>query len=185
MNVSWVIASGYIIDPVITSSTLKQVGPLWGSWTTLKTCNTDNVVCNDKEKAIELVQAGVNTSANFLTHKDYEFAFAFTDNKNVRYYGGYFADSVYNIEDIIAMHLVAANSDVVLLLGFNFGRIAAQQNQDLKSQLHRAGLMHSVIAQNPDVQWVAVDHSAILDPSYQTLSNFTCDTIENVLNLLA
>ena len=102
----------------------------------------------------------------------------------MRFYDGDFDQELDNIEDIVAMHLAAASSDIVLMLGFEF--VMPEKVTDRFEQhkiTNRHGLVRSAIAGRPLVQWVAVDTDD-LDKSYQTLPNLTCDTMPNVLQLL-
>jgi len=184
MNVCWVAAHNYTIDPTVDIEVLKSTGPIWGSWTTWRSCATDNVICHSLPKAQELVDRSFQTRANFFTHKDY-----YADlgrPAGVRLYGGNYNQIVINIDDIIALHLAASTAEIVLLLGFDFGEIFAKEDRfDQHKITNQHGLTRGVIVQNPNIQWVAVDHAPTLDKSYQVLSNLTCDNMSNVLKLLA
>ena len=78
------------------------------------------------------------------------------------------------------MHLAAAQSDLVLLLGFDFGRIVQADD----NERDRKGMMLSAISQGGP-QWVAIDHDIQPDQSFANLTNFTRDTMSNVLRVLS
>lgn len=185
MNVSWVAASKYVSDAAVDVEKIKSIGPVWGSQSTWRSCETDNVVCHDVQSAEALVARQFHQRCNFYTYKNnYQLL--------GRPQGIYLYDNTVNfdievdcIDDVIAMHLAAARSDVVLLLGFDFARSA---ESDDRYNLHKVNNWHRMvrgcIAQNTETQWVAVDHCADFDEVYTELSNLTCDKMTNVLKLL-
>jgi hypothetical protein len=90
-----------------------------------------------------------------------------------------------NKEEIIAMHLAASQSDIVLLLGFDWQ--PRPKNTD-RLQEHRAQnyrtLIKQAIAENSQVQWVLIDHPPKLMLELKDLPNLTQDTLDSVLKLL-
>lgn len=182
MKISWVIAADYRMDPTVDINQLKSVGPIWGSWQTWRACSTDNVVCHDQKKCRELLDRAFQAVCNFYAPKSlYE---TLARPVGVRLYDGEFEHELDNIEDVIAMHLAASDSDIVLLLGFDL--LMPQNVTDRFAQhklVNRHGLIRGAISGMPNTQWVAVDTQS-LDKSYQTVPNLTCDSLENVLKLL-
>jgi hypothetical protein len=103
----------------------------------------------------------------------------------VKLYDGEYNLQISRVEEVIAMHLAAQSSDIVLMLGFDLvvpENITDKQEQHNIKNYH--GLVRSAIASNDTVQWVAVDHTATPDQAYSALSNFSCDVMDNVLQLL-
>jgi hypothetical protein len=184
MNICWVVADGHSIDPAIDTDQLKLVGPIWGSYTTWRSCCTDNVICHDRTRSHELITRDFHKKSNFYTHKEY---YQFLGRPTgIKLYDGEFQPAVDSIEDIIAMHLASSTANIVLLLGFNFGETATPVDQfDLHRWTNRNGLIGSIILNTPDIQWLAVDHVGSLSNSYAKLPNLTCDKLKNVLKLLA
>jgi hypothetical protein len=183
MRVSWVFASGYQIDPGLDIEKFKLVGPTWGSWKTWRSCSTDNVVCHDLSKAQDLIKRAFQAVCNFYVPRAH-----YQDLSRpigIKLYDGEFAREIIDLEDVISMHLAADSSDIVLLAGFDFS-----QRERLPDRLenHRINNYHNlirgVISQRDLVQWVAVDHPKKFDDLYQNLTNLTCDTMENALQLL-
>jgi len=183
MRINWIFADGYQLDPTRDLEKIKGIGPAWGSWRTWRSCGTDNVICHDLSKARELTARAFQAVCNFYVPKRH-----YADLNRpigVKLYEGDFMHELDNHEDIVAMHLVSACSDIVLLVGFDFTDI--DQGQDPYQQLKKRnyhGLARSIINNDPAVQWVAVDHSALPSESFREISNFTCDEFDNVLKLL-
>ena len=183
MRVNWVIASGYQLDPALDPDQLKLVGPIWGSWRTWRACSTDNVICNDFPKSRELLDRAFQAVCNFYVPR--KFYQDLGRPIGLKLYDGEFGQDVDHLEDIVAMHLAASVSDIVLLLGFDFAEIQLPEDQLKKHKINNwHGLIRSIIASDNRIQWVAVDHPIELDKSYQNLPNLTCDTMENALKLL-
>ena len=185
MNINWVIADGYQVDPTVDLSVLKNIGPIWGSWRTWRSCGTDNVVCHNKTKAQELVQRDFQTNCNFFVSEQ-NFR-SIGRPHGVQFYGGEFNEETNSIEDIIALHLASSKSNIILLLGFSFQKISTEITD--KFELHKIknyyGLTRSLVASSPKLQFVLVDHPGEPDKSFRDLANLTCDNLENVLKLLA
>ena len=183
MRVNWVIAAGHQIDPGLDLDQLKNIGPSWGSWKTWRSCSTDNVICHDLAKSKELVSRAFQAVCNF--HVPRSFFQDLGRPMGLKLYDGDYKQQVESIEDIIAMHFAAANSDIVLMLGFDLSKPHTTED---RFEQHRItnyhGLIRSTIANAPETQWVAVDHTQSLDKAYQNLPNLTCDQMENVLKLL-
>ena len=184
MNITWVVATGHQINPIVDIDVLKNVGPIWGSWTTWRSCSTDNVVCQDLGRARELIQRDFQKSCNFYTNEQYHSDLG--RPTGVKYYGGSFDQEVDSIDDIISLHLATAASEIVLMMGFDFLPIVETADRfELHKIRNRYGLVRSLISNNADTQFVLIDHPKKLEKTYQELSNLTCDKLGNVLKLLA
>lgn len=183
MRLSWIVATGYGLDPSIDIDKIKNIGSIWGSWQTWRGCQTDNVICHDLTKCRELMARAFQAVCNFYVPKNlYQ---ELNRPIGVKLYEGDFHDDVYNIEDIIAGHLAAQYSDVVLMLGFDLSTQDASPDRMINHRnQNRHGLLRSMIGANINVQWVLVDPINNLDASYLELANLTCDTMDNVLQLL-
>jgi hypothetical protein len=184
MRITSVYAATYRPGAVLTPAKIKDIGSTWGSWQTWQACDTDNVVCHDLSRARSLLKRALQAVCNFhapqALYQDLERA------QGVRWYQGEFREDCPDIEDIIAMHLAAAQSDVVLLLGFDVttpGVITDRLEQHRVR--NRLGLLRSCIQNNSAVQWVLVDHAAAPDPAFAALPNLTRDSAANVLQLLS
>lgn len=177
MKISWVIAEGYQFDPTVNVDTVKDIGSIWGSWTTWRGCGTDNVICNNKPKASQLIDQQFQNGCNFYVP---DSLWAELNNPvRVQRYGGSFEHDMAHTDDIVALHLACNQSDIILMLGFDLTPITDPKDR------HYYGHALSVIKQHPDTQWVLVDHATNLDKNFQDLPNLTCDNLENVLQLLA
>ena len=184
MNINWVVATGYQIDPVVDITDLKNIGPVWGSWSTWRSCGTDNVVCHELGKARELVQREFQKNCNFYTQEHHHQELG--RPTGVKYYGGKFDQEVDYIEDIVSLHLAAAASEIVLMVGFVFPPIGEIPDRfELHKLRNRYGLVRSLVTNNPGIQFVMIDHPKQLEKTYQNIANLTRDTLGNVLQLLA
>ena len=184
MNINWVLSNSTDLDPTVNVTQMKDCGSFWGGWRTWRSCATDNVICHEVAKANELIKRAFHTECNFyIPRSNYDIL-----NKpvGVKIYEGEFIHDVDNQEEIIAMHLSASTSDIVLLLGFNFS--ATDKNTDRLAE-HRAhnyrNLTRQVIVDNPTVQWVAINHPGEFRTDLQDLENLSQDSLDNVLNMLA
>lgn len=179
MNISWVLSDTTILGPEIDIERLKQIGSFWGSWQTWRGCQTDNVVCNDLTKAGELLKRNFQKNCNFFIPNS---AYQQLDRPTgVRLFEGTFSHDVDHQEDIVAMHLAAGASDVVLLLGFNLSKATTEQLTNLRFRNYR-GLIRQAIIDNPQIQWVLVDHPEPIIKEFTDLENFSTDTLDTVLN---
>ena len=180
MNINWVLADSIVLDPTIDIRQLKNIGSLWGSWRTWRSCQTDNVICNDLTKSTELIKREFQKTCNlYIPNSIYQ---QLNRPEGVRLYEGAFTHDVDHQEDIIAIHLASGSNDIVLLLGFDLTE--KQPNID-KSLEHRAGNYRELILQaisgNSNVQWVLVDHPDPIMKKLVNLPNLSTDTMENVL----
>lgn len=183
MRINWVVNEQYQLDPLVDINQIKNIAPIWGSWKTWRGCSTDNVVCHDFEKAKELINRAFQSVCNFYVPKNLYQELG--RPLGVKLYDGEYTQEVDHLNDIISLNLASTVSDIVLLLGFNLGPIKLPDDRYDKHKLvNYHGLIHSIIAGNPDIQWVLVDHEPNLDKAYRKLSNLTCDSMQNVLQLL-
>jgi len=102
----------------------------------------------------------------------------------VRLYDGTTQLDLENKEEIIAMHLSASQSDIVLLLGFDWSlkpknpdRLIEHQSQNYRT------LVKQTIISHPQVQWVLIDRPGELIEELEDITNITYDTIDGVLAL--
>jgi hypothetical protein len=182
MKINWVFADRVVLDPLVNIDQLKKIGSLWGSWQTWRACQTDNVICNNAEKAQELVDNKFQTLCNFYIPNS---VYATLDHPvGIQKYEGAFVHEVDNQDEIVAMHLAASTSDIILLLGFDFTEHQPILDQVLELRAHnyRNLIRHAIMDYN-QVQWVVVDHPDPLDPNLANLPNISTDTLQAVLAL--
>lgn len=171
MNVQWSIADNYLLDPTLDLAALKDIGAFWGSWRTWRACNTDNVICYDRDKARELITNKFNTACNFYIHES-----LYTELEKpvgVRAYGSEFAHEVKHADGIVSLFLAASSADIVLMLGYD---LSGEDDHD-------KGYIHQAMVAFPDVQFVLLDKQE-LNPKFNDLDNLTQDTIKSVLKML-
>jgi hypothetical protein len=184
MNVSWVLSNTLILDPSVDIEAVKAVGPFWGGWQTWRSCGTDNVICNDFDRAQSLLARKFNQGCNFyIPNSIYQ---SLDQPSQVKLYDGTTDLDLDNKEEIIAMHLAASQSDIVLLLGFDWQPQAKKSDRlmEHRAQNYRTLIKHA-ITENDQVQWVLIDHPPELMLELKGLPNLTQDTLASVLKLLA
>jgi hypothetical protein len=180
MNISWVLSDQITLDPTVDVKQLKNIGSLWGGWRTWRACQTDNVICNDMQKANELIQRDFHRCCNLhISNIIYQ---NLGRPEHVILFEGEFKHDVDHQDEIIAMHLAAANSDIVLMLGFDLSKKNPHADKLVEHTLRNyRGLVRQAILNNDQAQWVVVDHIQELHTEYAKLPNITCDTLNNIL----
>lgn len=181
MRICWVIADNFN-DPLIEPDTLADVGSTWGSWRTWRAWNTDNVLCNDSKKAQDLVTRAFQAVCNlYIPKKDYA---SLGRPVGVKLYDGEFPAEFDSVEDIVAMHLVSSSNDLVLLLGFDLGESESEDKFEQHKRKNYLAAFRAAVKMYPTTQWVLINHQQELDPELKEFDNITCDSYENVLQLL-
>jgi len=180
MNINWVLADLTTFGPEVDIGKLKHIGSFWGGWRTWRGCETDNVICDDMSKANDLLKRNFQNECNFyIPNSSYQ---SLNRPANVRLYGGEFIHDVDRRDEIVAMHLAAATSDIVLLVGFNFSEpiVNTDKLSEVRARDYR-GLIRQTITDNSHVQWVLVDHPDPIMKELSSLENLSTDVMENVL----
>jgi hypothetical protein len=178
MNINLVVSNSHSI-PHSDLEKLKSIGSFWGGWQSWKSCHTDNVICYEVEQSYKLVTQKFYELCNLYVPKE-AIVNITNPTKNMKAFAGGFSHEVDNPEEIIALHLVAAVSDIVILLGFNW---CDQPLTDEKTENYFI-LVGEVIKAHPNVEWVIIDHEEDLRKDLKSLENLSKDTITNVLALI-
>ena len=184
MNVSWVLADATALDPTQDLAQLKNIGSFWGGWRTWRACATDNVVCHNATQAENLLKRKFQTQCNFyMPNSAY---LTLNRPEGVRLYQGEFVHDVDRQEEIVAMHLAAGANDIILLLGFDLQDRPKNPNKLAENRIqHYRNLFKQVIVNNPNTQWVLVDHPGEIGKSFELLNNLTKDSLSSVFKMLA
>ena len=184
MNIGWVLADAVVLDPTQDLAQLKNIGSFWGSWRTWRACATDNVICHDMKQADTLLTRQFQTQCNFYIPNDIYIALNRPDG--VKLYEGKFVHDINRQEEIVAMHLAAGSNDIVLLVGFDIGDQIKNPDKLAENRIqHYRNLFKQVIINNPNTQWVLVDHPDKIGKSFASLDNLTKDSMASVINMLA
>lgn len=180
MNISWVFADDVEIDPTQDVAELKRIGAFWGSWRTWRAYQTDNVICHDQAKAAELLKRRFQTYCNFyIPEQVYN---NLERPEGVRLYAGEFVHDVDREEELVAMHLAATTSDIVLLLGFDLTKLQPNSDKLLANRAqHHRNLIRQALTDYNNTQWVIVDHLDQLDSNLSSLENVVTDTMTSIL----
>ena len=180
MQISWVISSEYKDDKA-TPEQLKAIGNTWGSWKTWRSYSTTNVLCANDEKARDLIKRAFHSVCNFYIPK--ESYTLLNRPAGVKVFDGNFPDDFPKQEDVIAMHL-CSGCELILCLGFDLQEITTTDPKSKFLSKSYQAAVRSLIKNNPNTQFVFIDHPGELDKSFENLENISCDTYENVLQLL-
>ena len=177
MRVCWVISEEFA-STHITPEQLKDIAPSWGSWRTWRAWGTDNVLCDDLTKAQELVQRAFHSVCNFYTaNKNYA---SLGRPAKVNLYDGNFPGALDRAEEIIAMHLVAEQNDLVLLLGFDLSDKSSDDKFETHKRTNYFNAFRATINTYPQTQWVLIDHPESVSKKI-TLPNLSKDSFGSVL----
>jgi len=181
MQVSCILANGFDrtdIDPKI----LKDIGSLWGSRSTWRQWSTDNVVCYDTRTAKDLIKRAFQAVCNFYVPKK---SFAELERPaGVKLFDGEFPSEFDNVEEIISMHLVSENSDLVLLFGFDLTEPTTTDKLEKHKRMNYLSAFGAAVNMHTDTQWVLLDHEGDIPKNFLEFENLTVDTYENVITLL-
>jgi hypothetical protein len=182
MNISWVLSDSVVIDPAQNIDGLKRLGAFWGSWQTWRACQTDNVICHDQIKASELIKRNFQKQCNFYMPSAIHSGLG--RPPGVRLYAGEFVHDAIRQEEIVALHLAAAVSDIVLLLGWDLTELPKDTDR-LRSHRahHHRNLLTQAIKDYNQIQWVVVDHKDKICSNLTKLDNVVTDTMDAVLAL--
>lgn len=184
MRIAWVLADDTVLDHTVDVEKLKTVGSIWGSWRTWRGCSTDNVICNDDGKARDLLMREFNKLCNFYIPRT---SFVDLDRPaGVNLFEGVFTFDVNRQDELIALHLAASQNDIVLLMGFDWKQQPKNPDRlaEHLAQNYRSTVKHA-IKDNPQVQWVLIDHPETLMSELKNLDNLTQDSLTNVLEMLS
>lgn len=182
MNISWVLADSAVLDPTQDIDSLKRLGAFWGSWRTWRAYQTDNVICHDQSKASELIKRNFQTQCNLYLPNSVYASMGRPDG--VRLYAGDFVHDVVRQEEIVAVHLAASTSDIVLLLGWDLSELTKDGDRLSSHQAHHhRNLLNQAIKDYNQIQWVVVDHEGEICPNLAKLDNVVTDTMASVLAL--
>jgi hypothetical protein len=177
MNVAWLFAENTVLPPITPVQAIKDLAPIWGSWRTQRSYQSDNVVCWDPTQAEKLVRQGYAKTCNLYIP---DLIYQQLDRPaGVRAFGGKFDFAVDSVDDIIATHLVSSVADVILMVGFD---LEAKTKPSL-SRTNYIGILAQAI-ESSGKQWVIIDHHTDLAEPIQKLANITRDLLPNVLQLL-
>lgn len=181
-KISWVLSDSVILNPTLDIDDFKKIGPFWGSWRTWRACQTDNVICHDQVKAVEFVHRNFQNSCNFYIPDSVYVSL--NRPQNIKVYAGEFVHDVIQQEEIVAMHLAATTSDIVVMLGWDLSELTPIADRLHANQIqHHRNLTRQAFITYNHVQWVIVDHNSPLDPNLTILENIVTDSLDTVLSL--
>ena len=181
-KISWVLSDSVDLDPTQNIDDLKNVGSLWGSWRTWRACQTDNVLCHDQIKAAELLQRNFQNLCNFYLPDSVYVSL--NRPEGVKVYAGEFVHDIVKQEEIVAMHLAATTSDIVILLGWDLRELGSDPDLlQANRKRHHRNLVRQAFITYDQIQWVIVNHVGPVDPNLLAEDNVLTDSLQSVLDL--
>lgn len=172
MRVAWIISESLQLLPTKVYGRLQDIAPTWGSWSTWREFKTDNCTCSEIRKSRELLSRAFQGAANFYLPKVY--CEELGEPLGVKWFEGLPRTDVEYQDDVIAVSIASQQYDLILLLGF-----------DLEQPVSYSDQIYTIVSGNTNCQFVQIDAVKTAPERYQILTNFTCDTYENVLQLLS
>ena len=173
MKINWALSSG-ISPGLFTVEELKEIAPIYGSYSTWNYYRTDNCVCCNTAKSQELIKRGLHYMCNLFLPEEIFNAVGQPSRVNL------FSDDFSALGDfkdeLVPVWLASRDADIVLLLGYNF-----------KPHLSREKYYFAVlnlIEAHPSTQYVLIDNDGELSPILKDLSNLSQDCIASVRELL-
>jgi hypothetical protein len=182
MKIRWVLSEetpSDLIDPEVINS----VGESWGHWGVRNHYALDNCICVD-DYAENLVSSNLQSVCNlYIPRQNYE---QLGRPDNVSAFDGTFGNSsISNKADIVALNFVS-DSDIVLLVGFNFSPVLNTDEKALQeSRLAYYFDVRAIMQSHPDTQFVLIENKHKLASWALDLNNLSEDTVDSVTNLLS
>lgn len=185
MKISWVVAMSTQQRPTADQiETMKKIAPIWGGVSTWRHWQTDHVVANTLNSGRWLLEREIQKSASvYVSQKLYQ---DLRRPDDVQLFNSFDNVEAKDLDDLIALNLASADSDIILGIGFDLST-PISTSDPVRDQLIRSryGMLLSIMRELEHVQWVMIDHEDKFDPAFADLSNVTRDKIENVLKLLS
>lgn len=183
MRFNWVLASQYTHCDDIDWQRIQNCAPTWAALDSKRKLSAQNSVCSSGTACLAALESAAFNSTNLYVPHD--FWQQQGRPGNVRAFQGTPYPNIAGVDDIIALHLAAAHSDIVLMLGFDFClNTGPVDRRTAKSLQEYHGLLRSLIVNTPETQFVAIDQGQQLASPYQNIANLTCDTLQAVLTLM-
>jgi hypothetical protein len=179
---NWVLSQAFSACEDQDWQRIQNCAPTW-SGAGPRQITAQNSICSNAAACLQLLKSAAYQRTNLYVPHD--FWLEHGQPTVVRVFQATPYPNITDVDDIIALHLAAAHSDIVLMLGFdlclNTGPI---DGKTAKIMQDYHGLLRSLIVNTPETQFVAIDQPQILSASYQGIANLTCDTLQAVLTLM-
>jgi len=184
MEYCWLVQKNYQPGDGITVDQMKELATIWGSWETHRLCQTDNCVVEDFKDVNTLVKRQFNFETNLWTHQDNFVPLDRPEALSLHQIG--IENDLQDRDDLVAMALAGARYDLVIALGFDLS-FNTQLTDKLEIYEHKRYLsaVANIIKGFPNTQFVFIDLPQEHSQNFSKLENFSCDNIENTLELVS
>lgn len=178
MKISIVFANQTWVSPLIDLGKLRHVGMIWAAWNQWHQLFPHHTVCHDMTRAKELIAGGFHRRTELFIP---ETAFnALNKPKGVKMYGGEFLHEISRPEELIAMFLASATSDIVVLVGYDWTVPTPNDTLEAFAVENRMRVIQDAIRGAPNVQWIVVGES--VPEQLKEFENVDHDTLENIIS---
>lgn len=178
MKISVVFANQAWVDPLVNLFDLRKVGTIWAAWNQWHQLFPHRTICHWYQESQRLIDAGFHRRCEMFVP---ETVFnALKKPRGVKSYGGEFLHEIPDPEELVAMFLAAAESDIVVLVGYNW---ALPDNNDSMATYiaeNRLAVIMDAIRGAPDVQWIIAGDT--VPEQLREFENVDSDTLENIIN---
>lgn len=178
MNIVWIVGDDFTpgvgVAPAVEK--MKEVGPIWGTPTSWRKCNNDNVVCTDADESSRLIKRAFHAVCNF--HVPVSHFAGLGRPKGVKLFEGEIPKQFSKHSLATVFHLVAPLADVVLVIGVPFETTEPKSNDALFQ-----AAVKKVITHYDKVQWVILDHFSTVSDEITSCPNVWLESSANLSTL--
>lgn len=181
-RISWILDDNSNCRPSYNVEEMRQIGPLWGGLDTYREWYTDNVVSLDLNESRTFVSRNLHLNANL--HVPQTHYGSLDRPKGIRLFEHGYTELFPRQNQLCSIMLLGGHHDILLLLQFKVNKnLTGDKLWDHNEKVYIRELK-AAIASFEDTQFVAIDSSDDIAEELKELPNFTCDSYENVLELL-
>ena len=183
MEYCWLVQKEYNPQSTIGVDKMKEIASIWGSWKSHRNCLTDNSVVDDFKDASTLLKRGFNLETNLWTHEDNFIRLSRPEAMSLHKIG--IDKDLQDRDDLVAMALTGARYDLVIALGFDLS-YNTTLTDPLEIHEHKRYLsaLANIVKGFSNTQFVFIDLPQDPTQNFTKLENFSCDNIQNVLELV-
>jgi hypothetical protein len=184
MEVCWLVQKDYDPETTVSVDRMKDVASIWGSWQSHRQCQTDNCIVDDFKDANSLIKRNFNFETNLWTHQDNFVSLGRPEALSLHKIG--IDKDLQDRDDLVAMALTGARYDLVIALGFDLSyNTALTDALEIHEHKRYLSAVANIIKGFPTTQFVFIDLPAEATENFSKLENFSCDNIQNVLELVS
>ena len=184
MEVCWLVQKDYDPESTVSVDRMKDVASIWGSWQSHRQCQSDNCVVDDYKNATTLLKRNFKLETNLWTHEDNFVGLGRPEALSLHKIG--IDKDLQDRDDLVAMALTGARYDLVIALGFDLSfNTALTDKLEIHEHKRYLSAVANIIKGFTTTQFVFIDLPQEATQNFTKLENFSCDNIQNVLELVS